>query len=232
MEGFVKEPPTTMRLVLVGPPGSGKGTQAELLVARLGVRYIGTGEILRDAIRQQTPTGRQVEPLMRAGLLVPDAVVNDVVAELFRLPGRPESFVMDGYPRTYAQAIAFDALLAQQYLKLDAVIDLTIADEEVVRRISGRRCCSNKDCGALYHATVKLPKVANVCDKCGGPLLIRDDDKEETIRQRLQEFHKNTDALLAHYETRGLRKPVSALDPPETIYANIRKQLPQNGGPR
>src|SRR5207244_5279880 len=119
-------------------------------------------------------------------------------------------------PRTYAQAIAFDALLAQQYLKLDAVIDLSIADEEVVRRISGRRCCTNKACGALYHTIVKPPKVPGVCDKCGSPLLIRDDDKEETIRQRLNEFHKNTDALLMHYEGRGLRRAVSALDPPET----------------
>jgi adenylate kinase len=216
-----------MRLVLVGPPGSGKGTQAELLVNRLGLRYIGTGEILRDAIRQQTPTGRLVEPLMKAGLLVPDHVVNDVVAELFRRGDRPDSFVMDGYPRTYAQAIAFDALLAQQYLKLDAVIDLAIADEEVVRRISGRRCCTNKGCGALYHTIVKPPKRADVCDKCGSSLMTRDDDKEETIRQRLKEFHKNTDALLAHYEGRGLRRAVSALDPPETIYTNVREQLPR-----
>ena len=215
-----------MRLVLVGPPGSGKGTQAELLVSRLGLRYIGTGEILRDAIRLQTPTGKLVEPLMKAGLLVPDHIVNDVVAELFRRTDRPESFVMDGYPRTYAQAIAFDALLAQQYLRLDAVIDLSIADEEVVRRISGRRCCTNKTCGALYHTIVKPPKVPGVCDKCGSPLLIRDDDKEETIRQRLLEFHKNTDSLLMHYEGRGLRRAVSATDPPETIYANVLKQLP------
>src|SRR5205823_3206970 len=137
-----------MRLVLVGPPGSGKGTQGELLVRRLGLVEVGTGDILRRAIKEQTPVGRQVEPLIRQGLLVPETIVNVLVAELLRGPDRPRRFVMDGYPRTYAQAVAFDALLAQEMLALDAVINLTIADEEVVRRISGRRCCANVEaCG-------------------------------------------------------------------------------------
>jgi adenylate kinase len=214
-----------MRLVLVGPPGSGKGTQAKLLVERLGLAYIGTGEILRDAIKQGTPTGKLADPLLKQGLLVPDTVVNDVVAELFRRPDRPERFVMDGYPRTYAQAIAFDALLSQQYLKLDAVIDLDIPDDEVVRRISSRRCCANAACGQCFNLAFLPPKADGVCDKCGGPLLLRDDDKEETVRRRLAEFHKNTDALIEHYRGRGLLRKVSALDPVETIYANVVKRL-------
>ena len=114
-----------MRLVLVGPPGSGKGTQAEKLVKQLGLTYVGTGEILRAAIRSGTPMGRRVEPLMKQGLLVPDPEVNDVVAELFRSERRPDCFVMDGYPRTYSQAVAFDALLRQQFLAIDAVVNLT-----------------------------------------------------------------------------------------------------------
>jgi adenylate kinase len=214
-----------MRLVLVGPPGSGKGTQAEKLVERLGLRYIGTGDILREAIRDDTEMGRRVKPLMDQGLLVPDSEVNEVVAELFRRENRPERFVADGYPRTYSQAVAFDALLAQQVLALDAVINLTIPDDEVVRRISGRRCCSNPSCGVCYNVHYRQSKVPGRCDKCGSPLVLRDDDKEETVRRRLGEFHKNTDALIDHYRKRGLLREVAATDPVETIYGNILKAV-------
>jgi adenylate kinase len=215
-----------MRLVLVGPPGSGKGTQADFLVQRLKLTYVGTGEILRDAIRRGTEMGRHVKPLMDKGLLVPDPIVNDVVAELFRSPARPDCFVMDGYPRTYSQAIAFDALLRQQFLGLDAVINLTIADDEVVKRISGRRCCSRSDgCGVCFNVHYKPPKVPGKCDKCGAELILRDDDKEETVRRRLGEFHKNTEQLITHYRQQNLVKDVSATDPPETVYANIMRCL-------
>ena len=212
-----------MRLVLVGPPGSGKGTQAELLVKRLGLAYVGTGEILRDEMRRGTALGKKIRPLMDQGLLVPDRDVDDVVAELFRGASRPDKFVMDGYPRTYSQAIAFDALLTQQYLNLDAVVSLEIADDEVVRRIGGRRLCSSPTCGTLYNVNSprKSPKAAGVCDKCGNPLAIRDDDKEETIRRRLGEFHKNTDQLIDHYRKKNLLRDVPATDDPETIYANV-----------
>ncbi len=215
-----------MRLVLVGAPGSGKGTQAERLVERLGLRYVGTGDILRDAIKQRTPIGVEAKPLIDAGLLVPDLVVNDLVAELFRV-ARPERFVMDGYPRTYAQAVAFDALLKQQYLNLDAVINLTIADDEVVQRITSRRCCENKACLTCFNLAFRPPKADGVCDKCGHPLVLRDDDKPETIRRRLVEFHANTEGLLAHYRRAGLLRDVPATDGMETIYANILRQLPQ-----
>lgn len=210
-----------MRLVLVGPPGSGKGTQADLLVRRLGLTYIGTGDILRAAIKAQTPLGQQAEPLLKVGRLAPDAMVNDLVAELFRRPGRPEKFVLDGYPRTYAQAIAFDALASLQYLRLDAVVSLAVSDEEVVRRIGSRRCCENPACGRCFNLLARPPKVAGVCDQCGAKLVVRDDDKEETVRRRLVEFHANTDQLIEHYRGRGLLREVSALDPVETIYANV-----------
>src|SRR5262245_22382481 len=127
-----------MRLVLIGPPGSGKGTQAQFLRQRLGLEYIGTGEILRDAIQRGTPMGKRVEPYMGDGRLVPDDEVNEVVAELFRRDDRPERFVTDGYPRTLAQAHAFDTLLRQQYLNLDAALNFVIADEEVIRRTCER----------------------------------------------------------------------------------------------
>jgi adenylate kinase len=210
-----------MRLVLVGPPGSGKGTQAEKLVERLGLTYVGTGDILRAAIRDGTPMGKRVEPLMKQGLLVPDPEVNDVVAELFSGPNRPDRFVMDGYPRTYSQAIAFDALLRQQFLALDAVINLTIPEDDVVKRISGRRCCSNPACGQCFNIHYKPAKAPTKCDKCGSPLVLRDDDREETVRRRLGEFHKNTELLINHYRQQNLVRDVSATDTPETIYENI-----------
>lgn len=181
-----------MRLVLVGPPGSGKGTQAQELVERLGLTYIGTGDILRDAIRRGTAIGKQAAPLISQGRLVPDEVVNQVVADLFRGPNRPEKFVTDGYPRTYAQAIAFDALLRQEYLALTAVINLSIDDDEVVKRMLARG---------------------------------RDDDHEQTIRQRLREFHDTTDALVEHYRKQCLVRDVPATGTKEEIFANILKVL-------
>jgi adenylate kinase len=214
-----------MRVVLVGPPGSGKGTQAEKLVSRLGLRYIGTGEILREAIRAGTEMGRRVKPLMDQGLLVPDSEVNEVVAELFRGENRPEKFVTDGYPRTYSQAVAFDALLAQHCLPLDAVVNLTIPDDEVVRRISGRRCCSNSGCGVCYNVNYRQSKVAGKCDKCGSGLILREDDKEATVRRRLGEFHKNTVALIDHYRKKNLLREVIATDPVETIYESILRAV-------
>ena len=218
-----------MRLVLVGPPGSGKGTQAKRLIKTLGLTYVGTGDILRESIRLGTAVGREAEPLIKRGLLVPDPMVNDMVAELFRGPDRPERFVLDGYPRTVAQAVSFDALMRQEYLRLDAVVNLVIDDEEVVSRISFRRVCSNPACAAPYHLFAQPPKLADVCDLCGSPLMTRDDDKEETVRRRLVEFYRNTDDLLAHYERQGLLRNVSAIDPVDVIFANVLAALPAKG---
>lgn len=214
-----------MRLVLVGPPGSGKGTQAERLVNQYGLTVVGTGNMLRDAIARKTPIGLRVEPILKQGLLADDPTVNELVAELFRGPARPERFVMDGYPRTHTQAVAFDSLLREQSLKLDAVVNLTIPDDEVVRRIGGRRVCPNPQCGAAYHPLARPPKVADKCDKCGTALVLRDDDREETIRRRLAEFYKNTDALVEYYRKQGLVRDVSATDPVDVIYANVLKAL-------
>jgi adenylate kinase len=214
-----------MRLVLVGPPGSGKGTQAKRLAGRLGLTYVGTGDMLRDAVRRGTPVGLRVMPLLERGLLVPDDVVNEAVADLFRGPLRTEKFVADGYPRTPAQAVSFDALLAREVLGLDAVVSLAIADDEVVRRIGGRRCCPKPGCNVCYHVEAAPPRVPGVCDRCGSPLVVRDDDREETIRRRLVEFHKNTDALVAHYRAKGLLREVPATDPVEAVYENILKAV-------
>jgi adenylate kinase len=138
---------------------------------------------------------------------------------------------MDGYPRTYAQAIAFDALLKLEMLPLAAVVNLTISDDDVVRRIGGRMCCSNSTCGLCYNAFHLTPKVSGACDKCGSPLVIREDDKEETIRRRLGEFHKNTDALLDHYRKQNLVDDISATDPADAIFQNILKALARRQPP-
>jgi adenylate kinase len=216
-----------MRLVLVGPPGSGKGTQAQLLTKRLGLPYIGTGDILREAIRNGSPAGKLAEPAIKKGNLVPDDLVNKLVEDLFASSNAPQKFVFDGYPRTLAQAIAFDALLTRRNLKLDAVLDFHIEDEEVVRRIAGRYICSNSKCNAPYHLLARAPKVPGVCDVCGSPLMQRADDVEETIRARLKVFHDNTDDLVRFYKQAGLLHVVPTTGQVEAIYSDIMRFLPK-----
>jgi len=212
-----------MRLVLVGPPGSGKGTQARLLSERLGLTTYGTGDILREAIRLGTEAGTQAEPFIRCGQLAPDHLVNELVRDLFTRQPRPDKFVFDGYPRTLAQAVWFDGLLADFKLPLTAVIQFDVSDDEVVRRISGRRVSPTS--GAVYHVTDRPPRKPDVCDVDNKPLLQRDDDREEVIRERLRVFHDNTDELVAHYRTNGLLKVVPASGPIESNYKTMMKLL-------
>jgi adenylate kinase len=195
-----------MRLILVGPPGSGKGTQARLLSQKFNLAYIGTGDILREAARLNTPAGRQAQPYLAAGQLVPDTLVNDLVADRFRRDDRPEQFVLDGYPRTLAQAAALDQVLRQQFLDLSAVVQLLVNDEEIVHRLGGRRFCPR--CQATYHLSFKPPRTEGICDQCGSPLAQRDDDKEETIRKRLKVYHQTTEAVVNYYQNQGLLRNV------------------------
>jgi adenylate kinase len=212
-----------MRLVLVGPPGSGKGTQARLLTERNGLPAYGTGDILRDAIRRGTPQGKQAEPLIRKGRLAPDALVNDLVRDLFNCKNRPEKFVFDGYPRTVTQAVWFDDLLAKLGLPLTAVVQFDVPDEEVVRRLSGRRVSPTT--GAVYHVTDRRPKAEGVCDVDGKPLVQRDDDREEVVRERLRVFHDNTDALVDYYRRAGRLVVVPAIGSIESIYQDMMSRL-------
>jgi adenylate kinase len=207
------------RLILLGPPGCGKGTQAKLLSERLGLAHIGTGDILREAIQLGTPAGRRAEPYVKSGQLVPDDLVNELVADRFRRDDRPERFVMDGYPRTLAQAASFDQVLRQQFLNLTAVILMLVDDEAIVQRLSGRWVCPN--CKATYHVTNKPPRQAGICDVCGTALVQRDDDRAETIRRRLHLYHQNTADLIAHYRTQGLLHEVSGQGDIEAIYGRI-----------
>jgi adenylate kinase len=208
-----------MRLILVGPPGSGKGTQAKLLSERLKLIHIATGDILREAIALQTPAGQRAKPFVVSGKLVPDDLVNELVADRFRRDDRPEAFVMDGYPRTLAQAGSFDQALRQQFLGLDAVVVLHVDDDEIVRRLSGRWSCPH--CKATYHTISKPPRKPGICDVCGHALVQREDDKEGTIRERLKVYHQNTTELIPHYQAQGLLREVAGQGDIETIYGNI-----------
>jgi adenylate kinase len=214
-----------MRLILLGPPGCGKGTQAQLLCQRNGLEHIGTGDILREAIRQRTVAGCRAKPFVDAGKLVPDDLVNDVIAERFCRDDRPERFVMDGYPRTLAQAAAFDQVLRQQFLDLTAVVLLQVSDEEIIGRVGERWSCPKPGCKATYHTQKKPPKVPGICDNCGTKLVQREDDNPETVRARLLVYHGNTEALVSHYRAQGLLHQVAGHGPIEEVYANIIKVL-------
>jgi adenylate kinase len=210
-------------MILLGPPGSGKGTQAKLLCERRQLVHVGTGDILREAARQGTPAGKIAEPYIRQGKLVPDDLVNNVVAERFRRPDRPEQFVMDGYPRTLAQAHAFDEVLRQQHLGLDRVIFVVVSDELIVQRMSGRWSCPK--CKATYHLVNNPPQRPGFCDVCGTALFQRPDDKEETVRERLRQYHQNTVDLIPYYNAQGILRDVDGVGGIDEVYGRIERVL-------
>jgi len=212
-----------MRLILLGPPGSGKGTQAKLLSERLGLAHIATGDILREAKRLGTPAGRKAAPFMDSGQLVPDDLVNEMVADVFRRDDRPEKFILDGYPRTLAQAAALDPVLRQQFLNLERVIVLKVDDEEIVRRLSGRWICPQDQ--TPYHTTNNPPRQPGRCDVCQTPLVQRPDDTEATVRRRLKLFHESTEELIPFYREQGLVREVNGSGDIESIYGRIVQAL-------
>jgi adenylate kinase len=212
-----------MRVILVGPPGSGKGTQAKLLSERLGLAHIGTGDILREAVRTGTPAGRLAEPYVKTGQLVPDDLVNELVADRFRREDRPERFVMDGYPRTLAQAASFDQVLRQNFLDVGAVVLLEVDDEEIVRRLTKRLSCPR--CKSTYHPDSNPPRKPGVCDKDGTRLIQRSDDCEATVRERLKVYRENTTELIPYYRRQGLLHEVRGEGSIEKIYADVVQAL-------
>ena len=192
-----------MKLILLGAPGAGKGTQAEILSAKLGIPTISTGNILRAAIKDGTPIGLEAKSYMDAGKLVPDSVIIGIVAERLEKPDCAKGFILDGVPRTIGQAEALD----KAGVAFDHVISIEISDGEIVDRMAGRRVCSS--CGAPYHVKAKPPKQEGVCDSCGGPLVQRDDDKAETVLHRLEVYHAETEPLKGYYEGKGVLSPVA-----------------------
>jgi adenylate kinase len=196
-----------LRLVIFGPPGAGKGTQAKLLSERLGVPHIATGDMLREAVKAGTRLGGLAKKYMDEGRLVPDEVVIGMVEERLRHPDCSKGFILDGFPRTIEQAEALDSELEKLGLKLDAVLNLEVGDEEVVKRIALRRTC--RSCGAVFHLIFNPPRREGVCDRCGGELYQRDDDREEVVRNRLKVYRQQTKPLLEFYRRRGLLRDVN-----------------------
>ena len=187
-----------MRLTIMGPPGGGKGTQAEILCEKFSVPHISTGAIIRNAIREKTQLGIVAEGYIENGQLVPDELVIDMVSHRLSEKDCENGYILDGFPRTLPQADAMESI----GIKLDAALNLIVPDEVIVDRLSGRREC--KKCAAPYHVTANPPEVDGVCDKCGGELITREDDVPETIRQRLDVYHQQTEPLKGFYKERGI----------------------------
>ena len=212
-----------LNLVLLGPPGSGKGTQGERLQEDLRLPYYATGDILRAAVRDGTDLGKQAREYMDRGDLVPDEVMVGLIAERVANAEAADGFILDGFPRTMAQAEALGGKLSELGRGLTAVLLIEVPDEEVVRRLSGRRVCVKE--GHVFHMEFDPPKEEGVCDICGGHLEIRDDDKPEVIRRRLGTYHEKTEPLVAYYEERGLLYRMDGLPPPDEVAARIRALL-------
>jgi adenylate kinase len=212
-----------MRLILLGPPASGKGTQSERLCQRLGLLHLSTGDILRDAIRQGTALGRTAQPYMDAGQYVPDALINGVIEERFTGPQCPFRFLLDGYPRTLPQAESFDTILKHAGMQLDAVLLLNVNDQEVIERICGRRICAK--CGHSHHLRYLPPKKPGICDVCGGKLEQRKDDSESVIRKRLETFRASTIPVINYYRQHHLFQEVSGIGNVDSVTEALLKVL-------
>jgi len=212
-----------LNLILLGPPGAGKGTQAERLVADFDVPYYATGDILRAAVKEGSELGEEAKEYMDRGDLVPDDLIGRVVVEKVDSPEARDGFVLDGFPRTIVQAEQLAGALDKLGRHLTAVLLIDAPDEEVTRRLSGRRVC--KDKGHVYHVDFDPPKNDGFCDQDGSPLVQRDDDKEETVRHRLEVFHDQTKPLVDHYEKQGLLRRFDGTRAPDEVNGHIRATL-------
>ncbi len=195
-----------IRIVLLGPPGSGKGTQASALQQRRGIAHTASGDLLRANVRDDTALGRKAKPYMDRGELVPDELILDMMADRLSQPDTLQGYVLDGFPRTVAQAEALEKRLGELEQELDAVIYLRVPEAEILRRLGGRRTCPQ--CNAVYHIDTMPPKQEGICDKCGAGLVQRDDEKPEVVRKRLEVYAAQTQPLLDYYRERGLLREV------------------------
>jgi len=220
-----------MNLILLGPPGAGKGTQAQMIVDRYRIPQISTGDILRNAVKEDTPLGVKAKAFMDRGQLVPNEVVIGIIDERLRAPDCNPGFILDGFPRTVAQAEALQSILTKIGKSIDHVINIEVDTDELVRRLTGRRTCKN--CGAMFHVLFHPSKQEGVCDRCGGTLYQRTDDKEETIRTRLKEYEKQTAPLIEYYQQKNMLRSIQGMGGEVQIFERIVRHLggtPTQGG--
>jgi adenylate kinase len=211
-----------MDIILIGPPGSGKGTQAKMIVDKYHVKHVSTGDILRENVRNGTPLGVEAKKFMDAGKLVPDALLIDIIKDRLAKPDVKGGWMLDGFPRTMPQAEALDKILPALGQKIDVVLNIDVPDAELVKRVTGRRMCK---CGATYHELFNKPKVAGKCDACGGDLYQRADDTEATVKQRLQAYHAQTQPLIDYYNKRGIVATVLGVGDIKAIFGEVVKAL-------
>jgi adenylate kinase len=211
------------RVVLLGPPGAGKGTQAKLLEQEFGAVQISTGDILRKAVADQSPLGKQAEDYIKRGALVPDDLITNLIAERLQQADSARGFLLDGFPRTIPQAESLDALLKKLALSLNGVLSVQVPRAVIIERLAGRRTC--KHCGALCHTVFDPPKRDGVCDRCGGELFQREDDKEETIANRLTVYDGQTVPLVDYYRRQGILREIDGVGSIEEIRSRIKKAL-------
>lgn len=212
-----------MNLILFGPPGAGKGTQAQFIVEKFGVPQISTGDMLRSAVKAETPLGLRAKEIMQQGGLVSDDIVLGMVRERVSQPDCVHGFVLDGFPRTIPQAEMLNAVLSDLGCKIEHVLSLEVGVDEIVKRLSGRFACSS--CGKGYHVDYDPPQITGVCDQCGAHLIQRDDDKEETVRKRLLVYEQQTHPLKDYYQTRGLLRSISGVGSISDIQQRIAEAL-------
>jgi len=211
-----------VRLVMLGPPGAGKGTQAKRLAERRGIPHISTGDILRSAVAAGTKLGKEARRFMDDGGLVPDSVMIGLVEERLLQPDARGGFILDGFPRTVAQAEALDGFLAERGMPLDAVVQISVPRDELVGRLGGRRTCG--DCGTMYQAAPAMGPDAR-CDACGGPLIQREDDRTETIARRMSVYERETEPLVGHYRAEGLLREVKGTGSRDEVFGRIAGEL-------
>ena len=208
-----------MKIIMLGAPGAGKGTQAKQIADKYSIPHISTGDIFRANIKTATELGQKAKKYMDQGLLVPDELTCDLVMHRIGQEDCKNGFVLDGFPRTIPQAEALDAALVKIGQKMDFAVDVDVPDENIVNRMSGRRACLN--CGATYHIVSIPTKVEGICDRCGNPVVLRDDDKPETVQKRLKVYHEQTQPLIDYYKKQNILKSVDGTQPMEKVFADI-----------
>lgn len=216
-----------MKLLFLGPPGAGKGTQAKLVADKFGLLHIAPGDIFRQEVREGTELGRLVEGIMAEGKLVPDDITTQIIEKRIKSPEAAEGLVLDGFPRNVAQAEALAKILGEMGTKLDLVINLEVPEEELIQRASTRRVCSG--CGKPYNIKLDPPKTEGQCDVCGGTLITRPDDNEETVRQRLKVYHELTEPLFEYYNRDGIVVSINGYGDVDSVFQRIAEALEQKG---